>query len=523
MAVMLEPPAPAAQSLNLLSLTTEVLLLVLDKCLTVDLLSISQTSRQLHYVAIPLYLSRFSIRNGLSAKEIHLEGRYMHALLGLQSSLIVPSLDRLSVKFNDGIYFAQEVRRLLSFIRRSGRIREVTLHFGNIDSRWVNGLIAVSSVTWRSDLTKLLSMLVECKCEVLNLRQGYFLTYETLITTEQDPVVLPKRRAFLGGRIPAMSSLFSASSTMTAKQAVRHQHPVLVELQDRSLRTFRLHSNLFFTHSFYSWMMDMFRKTPIRSLSLQASGVMDEEWTSFLQSLTVPTLTHVAFISSYIPFPDLLLFISRHPQLTNVDLHPHFRYPPDKKLSKKWKLSLPSLTSVGGNPENVRLFLNRLQPIPTLKHFSLSLPVHQRPFGLCDFEMVDKMIMSGTKNYRPRILTLEFLVPVICDDLPNYTNDDSGANLTRTYTRSVGLFPTVEIIRFSSDGCFTFSKWTLPLLPQWLASFPALKRVSLATNCLPQGGAERKTTMKAIKESCPNVKDVVLDDNEYVRRVAYWL
>lgn len=525
----MERPALADQKLNLLSLTTELILLVLDKCLTVDLHTIAQTSRQLHFLAIPLYLSRFGIRDGLQAKEIHLEGRYTLALLGLQCSLIVPPLERLSVKFNHATYFANELRRLLAFISHSERIREVTLHFGNIDSRWVNGLIAVSSVKWRTDLIKLLEILVERKCETLNVRLGYFLTYETLITAEQDVEAVPKHRAFIDRQISAVSNLLGVSSSSTAvvkKITVRNRaNSMSVQLQNRSLRTFRLHSNLFFTHPFYSWMMDMFRKTPITSLSLQASGVMEEEWTSFLQSLTIPTLNHVAFISMHILFPDLLIFISRHPHLTSVDLHPHYQCSLGKKLPKKWKLSLPSLASIGGSPANVKLFLSRSQPLPALHHFSLSLPVHQRPFGLGDFEMINKMILTAINNYQPRTLTLEFLVPVVWDDLPNDVNNNdyvtassAGAESTRA-----SLFPTVETIRFSTDGSFAFSRWTLPLLPRWLATFTALRQVSLATDCLPQCSVERQWTVRAIKEACPRVSSVLLDDDKHVRKVAYWL
>ena len=522
----MERPTSTAQKLSLLSLTTELILLVLDNCLTRDVYALSQTSRRLHYLAIPLYFSRFGIRDGFEAREIHLKGRYTQALRGLQSSLILPSLERLSIKFNNEASFALELCRLVAFVSRSERIREVTLHFGNIDSRWANGLIAVNAVNWRSDLLKLLSMLVERQCETLNVRQGYFLTYETVVTAEQHAALVPEHRAFLDRQISAVSNLFHVSSAaITKERVVRNCNSMSVEWPDRPLRTFRLHSNLFFTHPFYSWMMEMFRKTPITSLSLQVPGVMGEEWACFFRSLTIPTLRHVAFISP-IPFENLLIFISRHPYLTSVDLHPHFLYSFGKRLPKKWKLSLPSLGSLGGSPANVKLFLSHSLPFPALRHFSISLPVHQRPFGRADFEMVDKMILTALKDHHPHTLTLGFIVPAVWDDLPgdasNSGNSDSPATAAfAKYTRA-SLFPTVKTVRFSSDGSFAFSQWTLPLLPQWLATFTALKQVSFATNCLPQDAADRERTVKAIKEACPGVGDVLLDDNSYVHKFAYW-
>lgn len=384
-------------TLSLLSLATELILLVLDNCLTHDVYALSQTSRQLHYIAIPIYFSRFGIRGGFEAKEIFLKGPYTQALHGLQSSLILPSLERLFIKFSDQASFAPELCRLLAFVSRSERIREVTLHFGNIDLQWAPRLVAVNAVNWRSDLLKLLSILVERQCETLHVRLGYFLTYETIVTAKQDAVVVPKHRAFLDRQISAVSNLFRVSSAK--ERSLRNSNSMSVELQNRSLRTFKLHSNLFFTHPFYSWMMEMCRKTPITSLSIQVPGLMGEVWASFLQSLTIPTLCHVAFISS-IPFENMLTFMSRHPYLTSVDLHPHVPCSLRKRLPKKWKLSLPSLDSIGGSPANVEFFLSHSSPFPALQHFSLSLPVHHRPFGQADFEMVDKMILTAIKNYR---------------------------------------------------------------------------------------------------------------------------
>ncbi|PFH53764.1 hypothetical protein AMATHDRAFT_54261 [Amanita thiersii Skay4041] len=553
----------------LLFLNTELLINLLDNCLSLDLLAVSHTCRRLHYVALPLYLSRFAIPS-LHVTSLHLEGRYMHALMGLQSSLVLPPLDHLSVKFNDGPYFATEVRRLLTFVLRLGRIREVTLNLASIDSRWVNGLVSINSETWCSDLLQLLSILVENKCEKLTVTQGYFLTYESHVAVVQQqqqqspppplpmvlhdnssssstnvpppatsPATTQRRRSFLQDSLTAVSNFFVRPSLVVSGMEMNtEQRPGPVELQAHTLRTFRLHSNLFFTHPFYSWMTNMLQTTPITSLSLQLSGVMQEEWTALLEFLSLPTLTHVAFASSCIHLNDILRFVARHPSITNVDLHRHYQYSCERRLSKKLRVYLPELSSLGGTPENVRLFLTRSHHIPSLQHIALSLPVHQRTFRPNDFESLNRVIACSIKGTQLHTLSLEFLVPVFCDQLPNCNNKrvydgsepptlsygsliQAVASSPQQYARS--SFASLETLKFSADGNFAFAKWVLPALPRWLAMFPALRRVTLATNCLPSHVQSKEDVVRSIKAACRLVTDVVLDDNDNVRKSSYWL
>jgi hypothetical protein len=509
MAAVAERPGQAVQQSNLLSLPPEILILIFEQCGTFDLLALARTSRRLNVVAIHVYLSRFRIFQGLETREIEFEGKNMRILPGLQASLTLPPLDRVSVKFACDARFAQDLRQFLAYMSRSGSIRQVTLYFGAIDCiDWLDGFSVVGPDLavidpYRSKLTELLSILITSKCEILDVRCGHYVSCGRDRPVEKDMMTIGQKcRAFLRLSILTVFGFFLALSMTRAGKKPTPQTPVIE--QDRTLRTFRLHSDLFFTIPFYSWMMEMLKTTPITSISLQASPVSEEEWKSFLCSLTIPTLTHAAFISPHIPLSELLIFAARHPDLTSVDLPPHsYRSRTAvKRLPKKWKLSLPTLSFLGGHPTNLRHFLDRSSPFPALQHFSLSLPPFKR-----DIKAVNSVVASTIKDYEPRVLTLEFIFPSAFDDLRIYSNSEA--------SNSSCLSPTVEDIRFRSDGSFAFSERTLPLLPPWLATFPALRKVSFITACLYCEAEQWQDFVRATRKACPLLEDVIVyDDGE---------
>ncbi|KIL62582.1 hypothetical protein M378DRAFT_757607 [Amanita muscaria Koide BX008] len=487
---MVEPTEPAVQGPRLMSLTPELLILIFDQCQFIDLLALSSTCRRLN-----------TLRQGLDTKRIDLDSgaRSMHILHGLRSCIAPPKLDRLTVRFSIKAHFAQDLHQLHTFVSRSGCIHEVRLYFNT--GAWFDGRNSAFGPSYRSSLKTLFSMLVESRCEVLDVRQGHSVAFGDEIAMEQRTIFGRKCRAFLRSPMVSILGLLGIPLTTLATGCSAKRQRAM---EDRSLRTFRLHSNLFFRRPFYSWMMDMFRKTPITSLSLQASDVREEEWRSFLGSITIPTLTHVAFLSPYIPFIDMLGFLSRHPRLISVYLPPHL--PPVKKFPQKWKLSLPSLTTVGGCYAYLRHFLSRSLPFPSLQNILLSLPPFKR-----DIKVITGAVGIMIEHFAPRVLTLEFIFPSAFDELDMYTNKE--------YSQSRSFsFPSVEEIKFRSDGSFAFSERTLPLLSPWLATFfPSLTKVSFVTSCLFCENRVWVEFVKAVEATCPLVEDVAAYDVEDVR------
>jgi len=156
--ILTEQASLVNQKPNMLSLTPELLVLIFRECPALDLLAIARTCYKLNSIAIHVYLTRLRIDQGLEAKEISLEGPSLRRVLhGLQSSVTLPKLDHLSVKFIFKTRFAQDLQCLFAFISRCTFIRQVTLYFGDVDT-FLNGHVTVVGAS-RSSLVALLSLL----------------------------------------------------------------------------------------------------------------------------------------------------------------------------------------------------------------------------------------------------------------------------------------------------------------------------------------------------------------------------
>jgi hypothetical protein len=458
------------QSSKLLSLSTELLLLILENVHTAGLLVLSKTSRRLHYLALPTYLSRHGINNPAS-RNLVLESRAVCALPGFQISLFITSLDHLSYKFK-GVHphFAREVNQLLRFVSRLTQVTEVVLDLRNIDSRWVDGLAIASSNFWKPDFIRLLMIILRKKCLSLTIARGRFLKPDVF----SPPI--SKRHTITGGSTSTVTK-FLGSPLWSAPRHGTTLHP-LSPLNE--LCKLFIHADMLLSQPFYDWTMATLNTSRITSLSFRVSGIHPTTWATILSSLTIPTLTHFASETADIAFADLLKFLSRHPSIKNVGLHPHINRLDSGRLPRpvNRKRLLPNLASLSGSPGNIKHLLNYLRPVPHLESISLSLPVHQRPFQISDFEKLNSEIGAVMQNTKPLGLSLRFSVPFFCDDLSE--------TRARKQGETMPSFHSVQSLNFSTDGRFDFIKWILPTLSNWLSeTFPALHHVSFAGVCVP--------------------------------------
>jgi hypothetical protein len=483
---------------KLLSLSTELLLLILDNVHTAGLLALSRTSRRLHYLALPTYLSRHGISNPAS-RNLVLEGRAVCALPGFQISLFITSLDHLSYKFK-GIHphFAREVTQLLRFITKLTQVSEVVLDLRNIDFRWVDGLAIVSSDFWKPEFLRLLMVILHKKCVSLTIVYGRFLKPDLSATP------IPKRHATIGGSTPIVPKFLGSP----LRSGSRHRmilHPPLNELGKLFI-----HGDILLSKPFYDWTMATLNASRITSLSFRLFGVHPTTWATILSSFTIPTLTHFAPETADIAFADLLKFFSRHPSITNISLHDHINHLDSGGLPRpvQRKQLLPNLVSLSGSPWNIKHLLNYLRPVPHLESIYLWLPVHQRLFQTSDFEELTGEIGAVMQNTEPHVLSLRFLVPISCDG-------PSGGGAGKQGEDIMPSFHSVQSLKFSTDRCFNFVKWISPALSNWLsATFPALQHISFAGDCVPVQPKLRDAFVYTISQQYGGIKIEIGEEDE---------
>lgn len=497
----LEGPEQCSLLSRFTDLSTELLLLIFESLPPSALLAVSGASRRLHYLALPIYLSRYKISSAdLETGQLTLEDDAMRALPGLQTLIPLTSLDHLSCKFSGGDpHFSWEVCHLIRFIVKLDNITAVTLDLGNIDSRWIDGLALINSEAWKIKFMHLLAKIVEKGCSHLVVTHGHFLPIDLL----ENLLNARKLKGAFRGSVSSIAAFLNPSSPSLEKQL---QIPPLNQLQVLSI-----HSSLFLIDPFYEWFIQIMSISSIHTLSLRLSGIPQDTWSATLSCINIQSLSHFSAESLDIRFVDLMSFLSRHSSIETLDLHPNFVYGGSRKLGRRTKRPhLPKFRSLSGSPENVRDLLDAVQsPPPHLHTIGLSLPTQQSVFRAMDFGKLDGKISAAIQGVMPTELSLKFLVPYFVDD----HSRGSGARVARE--RTSPRFPSVQTLKFTSDGHFAFAKWIIPALPQWLATFPSLQHVIFAGDCAPSDANDRVAIVQSISRTCPGVTSVVMGEEEY--------
>lgn len=479
------------EHLSLLTdLSTELLLLIFEYLPPSALLAVSKSSQRFHYLALPVYLAYYKIpAASLETGNLTLDDRAMEALPGLQCSLSLTSLKHLSCKFS-GLApdFARQVRHLIHLILKLDSVQAVTLDLGNIDSRWIDGLLLITSDDWKANFLQLLTKIIEKGSLNLVLANGHFLV------NSQKP------KGLFRESVSSIATFLKPSPTSS------QDSPHLPPLQ---LQKFSIHSSLFFIEPFYDWFIEKLAMCSIHTLSLRLSGIPQDTWSATLSSITIPSLSHFSAESVDIRFADLMKFLARHPSIETLDLHPNFVYSGPRKLGRpmKWPHP-PKFRSLSGCPENVRDLLHTLKsPMPPLHTIGLSLPTQQSTFRAMDFGKLGGKISAAIQGVVPTELHLKFLVP---------HSVDSHSRTQIIREKASPRFPSVRTLKLSSDGHFAFTKWILPGLPQWLETFSALQQIIIAGDCAPLDAPSRAVLVQSISFSCPGVTSVVIGEEDYL-------
>ncbi|KAG6876653.1 hypothetical protein C0993_001448 [Termitomyces sp. T159_Od127] len=481
---------------SLLSLSTELVLLILGLSSNPTLIAIAKTCRRLHYLALPIYLARYGIASSPAPRSFALRDKALRALPGLSAAVFITSADDLWCKFQgpEEFYFQRGVRDLHAFVHGLSSVSRVSLDVGNIDTRWIDGLATAVSDAWKPTFIRMLDAALERGCTSLTVAHGHFLVASSF----ERPQVVPER-TFLGLSFPPRRKRLSSARV----------------LPGNTLASFNIHSNMLLAQPFYDWTLRTLHANPITSLSLRVPGLAQDTWPLVLGAITLPSLASFSAESLDIAFPTLLLFLRRHPTISALTLHPHFPYPragagalPKRRKNHRSNTLLPRLAALGGSTANVAALLGHLRADTALRvrEVTLVLPMHQRVFRAADYDALTALVVGVVRgtSARPRALALRFSVP--CETLRCARRaPEDGACEVRA------LLGSVESVRFGTDGRYMFARWVMPRLPAWLgAHFVRLRNVVLSEECVEGVDVcRREMVVRAIKEACPGVKNVL--------------
>ncbi|KAJ7147723.1 hypothetical protein C8R43DRAFT_1010491 [Mycena crocata] len=268
--------APSACVLIFSELPTEVLMLICDVLQDADLVSLSLLCRRFHFLALPLFLARNSIRDPDEPTVVHVGDT--NVLRALTVALFVPTIKYLVCVFPNPVYVhhhLDEINRVTRLVKKLATVGSLSLEFGVNSYRLghVSWAKYAESRLWDacySALSDLLDMAGRKSCTSLSI---------------------------LGCPAPLIQPLPPAQSARVT--SVTHL----------SLGVIR-------PTAYSWWICAALKDSPITSLTLHATDKLDLESVASVSSALLTLLIY----GDYAPRTKILNFLSKCSHLTTLKL-----------------------------------------------------------------------------------------------------------------------------------------------------------------------------------------------------------
>ena len=499
---------------GILDLPNEIIIFILEDLEDDDLFSLALLSRQLHHLALPIYLSRNGISSRPSSQFLLFDDRYNSILKALNTALFRPSLNSLLCtlpchKRPDGLF-----RQILMINRLVGK---VTLHEANITFDKVNPLVPAKeeSVMSRSfgdiedpdyglaqefgrELSIMMELILASGCRSFTISHSG--TYSPS-SNETKAAILANFHGlqFVKKKVTKLLQPFS------------FMFPRIYPTTPNPLKTFNLHSPIAIHPQLCRWTINTLNNSNLTSLSIsQNRSTKSSVWSLVLPCITIPSLSRLSIDMCSIKTGDLFKFLSRHPTIQNLFLGRNILSPnPSQTLVKnalkhvsqltahpKWLVHL--LTPQGCFPSLSRIHI--LWRIQNKQHFSFLLlngllePIARRLGSIKELYLV---LSFGS-------ISSDWMVPssTFCSTMNPRIGSSNSSPLTCVTHLELHI------------GTYSLPLAVTTRLPKWLAEFPDL--ASLKMMSMAEGGpfcdSERDFFIRSVLASCPKLQ---VDDVEF--------
>ncbi|KAJ7266861.1 hypothetical protein B0H12DRAFT_1068102 [Mycena haematopus] len=439
-------PPPAESKLTLLSLPNELLLVVFSHLQNpYPLYPLSTLCRRLHFLALPVYLSRTGVcqYNSAESCNISIAAENTSILAALQTSLFLRTVRtaELCCTFSNP----------QSQITDLARFRRVCSILSSIES--TNLQFSPSSyddyfeATYCNDVVHALNAVLEKSCTNL--------TVDAIPDDSMTRMSRVSKRALAHSRGHREYLAVRVSSIPLSPAAFRQ----------KTLSTFRLHSELLFSPHCSSWTIDVLNSFPLTSLSFNVPTVPTDALEALLLVTEIPTLRDLAILNCRIKPSRMHLFLSRHPSITRLHLGSVFvpsleeRLPPDH---------LPHLRDLLAPAAQVAYLLQAMQQTASLR--SIRVISHLTRLDLIFTDVSLRTVISRLKSVS---LTLVLHMP---QNLPRFEID---LNLQFREDSALRLVTALEFL-FGADHAAFVKLSDYVFLTKWCEPFPGLKTVELS-------------------------------------------
>ena len=323
---MLQKMSP--QSMSLLYLPTEILLMILDIVPKRDLLSISQVSRRLNCLALERYFSRCSIPydpqiqslGNIVLKSYPTWNVLLHVL---HRAIFVSAIKRLELVLEGVVWYSHrnvyKLELLVSNVSLS-HIKEVVLNLTILN-------FSMQPPNWTKVFRGMTKAISQRSCEKLTIVGGLFPSAGRRPYDNDGDIKRSCPRWFRSD--PAVIPISAVARQQRLLKLTRTHQQTEVGLRDApfelwplcTLKTLHIRSPIITRHPFLCWTISSINSSPITVISFSRLGMISSlAWGMLLHCLTIPTLTSLCIATSSLIITDLISFLSRHPQMETLNL-----------------------------------------------------------------------------------------------------------------------------------------------------------------------------------------------------------
>ena len=492
---------------GILDLPDEIIIFILEDLEDDDLFSLALLSRQLHQLALPIYLTRNGISSRPSSQLLLFDDRSNSILKALNTALFKPSLNSLLCtllchKSPDDLF-----RQILMINRLVGKVtlNEASITFDKVDplepakeeivmSRFFEDIEDPDhglAQEFGRELTVMMEMILASGCRSFTISHSG--TYSPP-SNETKAAILTNFHGlqFIKEKVTKLLLPFSS------------MFPRLYPTSTNALKTFNLHSPIAIHPQLCRWTIDTLNNSNITSLSIsQNRSTKSSVWSLVLPCITIPSLSHLSIDLCSIKTVDLFKFLCRHPLIQDLFLGRNILSPiPSQTLIKN---ALKHVRQLTAHPKWLVHLLTPQGCLPSLSCIRILWRIQNKQhFSFATLNGLLEPIACRLGSIEELHLVLSF--GSISSDW--MVSTPSTLNLR---DGSSNLPPLTSVTHLELHiGTYSLPLAVTTRLPRWLAEFPVLASLKMMTmaEAGPFCDSERDFFVRSVLSSCPKLDDV---------------
>jgi hypothetical protein len=495
--------------IGILDLPSEIIIFILEDLEDDELFSLALLSRQLHHLALPIYLSRNGISSRPSSQLLLFDDRSNSILKALNVALFRPTLNSLLYTLLCHAHPDELSRQLLVINRLVGKVS--TLHEASINFDKVDQLVPAKEEIVMSrffgdieDPDHGLAQKFERKLMVmmeLILASGCH-----SFTISHSGTYLPPSEEIKAAILANFHGLqFIKKKVTRLLRPFSFIFPRLYPATTNALKTFNFHSPIAIHPHLCRWTINTLNNSNLTSLSIsQNRSTETSVWSLVLPCITISSLSHLSIDLCSIKTADLFKFLRRHPLIQNLFLGRNILSPnPSQPLFKN---ALKHLSQLTAHPRWLVHLLTPRGCLPSLSCVRILWRIqNKQQFSFVTLNGLLEPIARRLGSIKELHLVLSFgsissdwMIPSSIMDQDRIRDDYSLSPLT---------FVTHLELQF---GAYSLPLAVTTRLPKWLAEFPVLRGLMILTMSRdgPFCDSEKDFFVRSVLASCPKLDGV---------------